>query len=156
MLEGRAGVFQNVKSTEFVGIPVLEVCEFLNAFECVEDVTMEGVAEVLVEWEEERKRRKREEEERRRKEAEEAAKRRVVISCKRDWDCVDKRVGALEVSNRCCNEVGLKELDLRGFVNLRELKVGDECFEYTKKVNICGLRELERVCIGSKSFRREG
>ena len=109
--------------------------------------------------EEERRRRererKREEEERRRKEAEEAAKRRVVISCKRDWDCVDKRVDVIEVSDRCCDEEGLKKLDLSGFVNLRELKVGNECFEYVKKVNICGLRELERMIVGSKSFTKE-
>ena len=109
--------------------------------------------------EEERRRRererKREEEERRRKEAEEAAKRRVVISCKRDWDCIDKHVRVIEVSDRCCDEEGLKELDLSGFVNLRELKVGNECFEYVKKVYICGLRELESVIIGSRSFRRD-
>ena len=68
---------------------------------------------------------------------------------------MDKRVGVIEVSNGCCHEEGLKELDLRGFVNLRELKVGDECFEYVKKVNICGLRELERMIVGSKSFTKE-
>ena len=93
-----------------------------------------------------------------RKEREEAAamaRRKVVISCKRDWDCIDKRVGAIEVSYGCCNEEGLKELDLRGFVNLRELKVGSKCFEYVKKVNICGLKELERMIVGSKSFTKE-
>ena len=137
-----------MKSAEFVGIPVLEMCELPNACECVEDVTMEGVAGVLVEWEEERKRREREE-------AAAMARRKAVISCKRDWDCVDKRVGVIEVSDGCCNEEGLKELDLSGFVNLRELKVGDECFENVKEVKLIGLSELERVCIGSKSFRRD-
>ena len=135
--------------------------------------------------EEEERRKKREEEEQRRKEAEEAvmrrkeekerkrraveeerlrkereeaaamAKKKVVISCKMDWDCVDKHVGVIEVSDGCCNEEGLKELDLSRFVNLRELKVGSECFKYVKKVNICGLRELERMIVGSKSFRRD-
>ena len=64
-------------------------------------------------------------------------------------------VEELCVSDGCCNEEGLKELDLRGFVNLRRLKVGNACFEYVKKVNICGLRELERMIVGSKSFTKE-
>ena len=168
---------RNVKRVELVMIPLLVVCVIPSAFKCVEDVTMEnaGLLESVKELkeaierkrkeeeeerkrraaEEERLKREREEAERRRKEAEEAARRTAVISCKRDWDCIDKRVVELiEVSNGCCNEEGLKELDLRGFVNLRELKVGDECFEYVKKVNICGLRELERVCIGMNSFTK--
>ena len=64
-------------------------------------------------------------------------------------------VEELRVSNGCCNEEGLKELDLRGFVNLRELRVGIKCFEYVKKVNICGLKELERMIVGSRSFTKE-
>ena len=64
-------------------------------------------------------------------------------------------VEELRVSNGCCNEEGLKELDLRGFVNLRELKVGIKCFEYVKKVNICGLKELERMIVGSRSFTKQ-
>ena len=64
-------------------------------------------------------------------------------------------VEELRVSNGCCNEEGLKELDLRGFVNLRELRVGIKCFEYVKKVNICGLRELERMIVGSRSFTKQ-
>ena len=63
-------------------------------------------------------------------------------------------VEELRVIDGCCNEEGLKELDLHLFVNLRELNVGNECFEYVKKVNICGLRELERVCIGMNSFTK--
>ena len=104
---------------------------------------------------EEERRRREEEEERLRKEREEAAvmaRRRAVISCKRDWDCVDKRVGMIEVSDGCCNEEGLTELDLSGFVNLRELKVGNECFENVKEVKMAGLNELESVVIGMNSF----
>ena len=134
--------------------------------------------------EEEERRKKREEEEQRRKEAEEAvmrrkeekerkrraveeerlrkereeaaamAKKKVVISCKMDWDCVDKHVGVIEVSDGCCNEEGLKELDLSGFVNLRELKVGNECFSYVDEVKLIGLSELESVEIGSQSLTR--
>ena len=183
MVKGRIGVFRNVKRAELVLIPVLVICVIPSAFKCVEDVKMEnaGKLESMKELkeaierkrreeeerlrreeekrrraaEEERLRKEREEAERRRKEAEEAARRTAVISCKRDWDCVGKRVvESIEVSNGCCNEEGLMELDLSGFVNLRELKVGNECFEYVKKVNICGLRELERVCIGMNSFTK--
>ena len=153
-------MFRNVKRAELVRIPVLVVCVIPSAFKCVEDVKMEnaGKLESMKELKEaiERKRRE-EEEERLRKEREEAAamaKRRAMISCKRDWDCVDKRVGVVEVSDGCCNEEGLKELDLRGFVNLRELKVGNECFEYVDEVKLIGLSELESVEIGMNSFTK--
>ena len=137
-LRGRLKALRNVKRVEFVKIPVLVTCMFSSAFKCVEDVKMEN-ASMLEEVEE----------------LKEVERKKAVISCQRDWDCVDKRmVESIEVSDGCCNEEGLKELDLSGFVNLRELNVGDECFEYVKKVNICGLRELERVCIGMNSFTR--
>ena len=174
---------RNVKRVELVEIPVLVVCVIPSAFKCVEDVTMEnaGKFESVKELkeaierkrreeeerlrreeeerkrraaEEERRRKEREEAERRRKEAEEAARRKAVISCKRDWDCIDKRVGVIEVSDGCCNEEGLTELDLRGFVNLRELKVGKECFENVKEVKLIGLSELESVEIGENSFTK--
>ena len=168
---------RNVKRVELVRIPVLVVCVIPSAFKCVEDVTMEnaGLLEKMKELkeaierrrkeeeeerkrraaEEERLRKEREEAERRRKEAKEAARRKAVISCKRDWDCVDKRiVESIEVSDKCCNEEGLKELDLRGFVNLRELKVGNECFEYVNEVKMAGLNELKSVEIGENSFTK--
>ena len=173
-------MFRNVKRVELVMIPLLVTCVIPSAFKCVEDVKMEnaGKFESVKELkeaierkreeeerlrreeeerkrraaEEERRRKEREEAERRRKEAEEAARRTAVISCKRDWDCVDKRVGVVEVSDGCCNEEGLKELDLRGFVNLRELKVGNECFENVKEVKLIGMSELKSVVVGKNSF----
>ena len=167
-------MFRNVKRVELVRIPVLVMYVIPSAFKCVEDVKMEnaGKLESVKELKEaiERKRReeeerkKREEEERKRRAAEEErlkrereeaaaiARRKAVISCKRDWDCVDKRVGVIEVSDGCCNEEGLTELDLSGFVYLRELKVGNECFENVKEVKLIGLSELESVVIGRCSF----
>ena len=173
MLKGRIGVFRNVKSAELVEIPLLEACVLPSAFKCIEELKiengskLEGLRELkeLVEKkrkeeEEERKRkeeeeRQKEEEERKRKEAEEAAKKMAVIHGKSDWDCVNKHVGVIEVSDKCCNEEGLKELDLRGFMNLRELKVGNECFEYVNEVKLIGLSELESVVIGMKSFTKK-
>ena len=139
---------RNVKRVELVRIPVLVTCVIPSAFKCVEDVKIEnaGKFESMKELKEAIERRK---------EAEEAARRKAVISCKRDWDCVDKRVGVIEVIDGCCNEEGLKELDLSVFVNLRELKVGSKCFEYVEEVKLIGLRELESVCIGSKSFTKQ-
>ena len=61
-------------------------------------------------------------------------------------------VEELRVIDGCCNEEGLKELDLSVFVNLRELKVGNECFENVNEVKVIGLNELERVCIGMNSI----
>ena len=180
-LRGRIGVFRSVKRVEFVKIPVLVACVIPSAFKCIEDVKMENAGKFgnMKELKEAIERRRREEEERRRREEEERrrrqeeeerrraaeerkrkereeaaamARRKAVISCKRDWDCVDKRVGVIEVSNGCCNEEGLKELDLSGFVSLRELKVGNECFEYVKEVKLIGLSELESVEIGMNSF----
>ena len=43
---------------------------------------------------------------------------------------------------------------MSGFVNLRELKVGDECFENVKKVKLIGLSELESVVTGENSFTK--
>ena len=138
---------RNVKRVELVTIPALVACVIPSAFKCVEDVKMEnaGPFEIMKELKEAIEKKKREEEERRRK---------AVISCERDWDCVDKRVRVIEVSDGCCNEEGLTELDLSGFVNLRELKVGSECFEYVEEVKLIGLSELESVEIGMNSFTK--
>ena len=162
-------MFRNVKSVELVEIPLLEACVLPSAFKCVEELKienggkLEGLRELkeLVEKKrkEEEERRKEEEErerkERERKEAEEAAKRKAVIRCKSDWDCVNRHIGMIEVSDKCCNEEGLKELDLSGFVNLRELKVGNECFENVDEVKLIGMSELESVVIGMKSFTKK-
>ena len=163
-------MFRNVKSVELVEIPLLEACVLPSAFKCVEELRIEnggklesirelkGLVEKKRKEEEEEKKRKeeekrrKEEEERRRKEAEEAAKKKAVISCKSDWDCVNKHVGVIEVSDKCCNEEGLKELDLSGFMNLRELKVGNESFMHVDEVKLIGLSELESVEIGMNSF----
>ena len=63
-------------------------------------------------------------------------------------------VEELRVSDGYCNEEGLKELDLHLFVNLRELKVGNECFENVNEVKLIGLIKLESVVIGENSFTK--
>ena len=165
-----------MKSVELVQIPVLETCVIPSAFKCVEDVKMEnaGKLETIKEEirrkkeeterkREEKERKRIEEEERKKREellrkdrekAEEAAKKKAVINCKRDWDRLDKLVGVIEMSDGCCNEVGLKELDLSGFEYLRELKVGSGCFMCVDKVKWVGMNCLESVEIGNNSFTK--
>ena len=175
-LKGRVGTLRNVKSVELVQIPVLETCVIPSAFKYVEDVKMENAGKLEMMKEEIRRKkeeteRKREEKERKRIEeeerkkreellrkdrekAEEAAKKKAVINCKRDWDRIDKLVGVIEMSDGCCNERGLKELDLSGFEYLSELKVGSGCFMCVDKVKWVGMNCLESVEIGNNSFTK--
>ena len=75
-----------------------------------------------------------------------------MISTKNNWDRMDRTVEVMNVSDNSWNGKNLTELDLSGFVNLRELKVGNECFMYVNEVKIIGLSELESVEIGKNSF----
>lgn len=77
------------------------------------------------------------------------------IACVKDWDGLDRTVEAIEVCCHCCNDESVKGLDLSGFVNLRELRVGDECFKNAKRMNICNLEKLKWIRIGSYSFTKE-
>ena len=111
--------------------------------------------------EEERKRRekeerkKREEERRKREEMMALAKATVSVKCVGDLKNASCYVGVIVVASNCCNDSELSVLDLSRFVNLRELKVGDECFEYVNEVKLIGLNQLERVVIGKKCFTKK-
>ena len=161
-----------MKSVELVEIPLLEVCVLPSAFKCVEELRIENGGKLesirelkeLVEKkrkEEERKRReeerRKEEEERERKErereAEEAEK--IMTIHKLEEYIVDGRVGVIVLGDGCCNDKTFDKLDLRGFVDLRELKVGNECFMYVDEVKLIGLSELESVEIGMNSFTKK-
>ena len=75
-----------------------------------------------------------------------------IISTKNDWDRMDRTIEIMSMSDNSYNEEEMKELDLSGFVNLRELKVGNECFKNVNEMRIIGLSELESVEIGMNSF----
>ena len=75
---------------------------------------------------------------------------RIEITCANVL--LHNHVEELCVSNGCCNEEGLKELDLSVFVNLRELKVGSKCFECVNEVKVIDLSSLKSVEIGRSSF----
>ena len=110
--------------------------------------------------EEERKRReeaerKKKEEERKREEMMALAKTTVNVRNVGDLKNANSYIGVIVMSSYCCNYGELTVLDLSRFVNLRELKVGDECFENVKEVKLIGLNQLVRVVIGKNSFTKE-
>ena len=77
------------------------------------------------------------------------------VSSLATWNRLDSSFCIIVVKNNTCNESNMQILDLSRFVNLRELIVGDESLMYVKEVKLIGLRELESVKIGSKSFTKE-
>ena len=77
------------------------------------------------------------------------AKTTVSVKCVRDLKNASVFVRTVAIASNCCNDWGLSVLDLSRFVNLRELKVGDECFENVNEVKLIGLNALERVVIGN-------
>ena len=105
---------------------------------------------------EEAERKRREEEERKRREEMMAlAKTTVNVRNVRDLKNSSSYVGAIVIASYCCNDSELSVLDLSRFVNLREFKVGDECFENVNEVKLIGLNQLERVVIGKNCFTKK-
>ena len=169
-LMGKVRALKNVKSVELVGLPKLTKCMLLTAFRGVEELKMKNAGkleenEVLrevkkrreVEKEKEKEEEKRRKEEEKRKEELQIAKNVLTLNPNKsefsNANCY--RVGVMVVSDNCCNESGFVELDLKGFVNLRELKVGNECFMNVNKAKLIGLKKLESVVIGKNSFTKE-
>ena len=60
------------------------------------------------------------------------------------------------MSDYCCQNDYVKELDLSGYVKLRELVVGDCCFKSVDRLLVVGLNDLESVVIGCDSFLKKG
>ena len=180
---GKVRALKNVKSVELVGLPKLTKCVLLTAFRGVEELKMKNAGkleenevlrevkrrrEVEEEKEKEEEKRRKEEEKRKKKEEkrrEEEEKRKEELQIAKNVLTVTNkgefsnancyRVGVMVVSDNCCNERGFIELDFAEFVNLRELNVGDECFENVNEVKLIGLSQLERVVIGKKSFTKK-
>ena len=50
----------------------------------------------------------------------------------------------------------LKVMDLTGFVNLTEIRIGSHCCKTVEEVNIVGLFLLTKIIIGEDSFTKEG
>ena len=61
----------------------------------------------------------------------------------------------LVVSSNCCNGKKWSVIDFTIIPHLREIRVGDKCFDSVNEFKLIGLNELERVVIG-KSFNYAG
>ena len=64
-------------------------------------------------------------------------------------------VEVIEVEDNAYNGEEWSALDLSGFVNLKELRVGKGCFDNVNKLTVTGLSELKSVVIGMNSFTRK-
>ena len=103
---------------------------------------------------EEAERKKREEEREKREEMNALARTTGIIRSVSDLKNVNSSVLMIDIASNCCNDGKLSVLDMSRFVNLKELKVGDECFENVKEVKLIGLNKLESVMIGKNSFTK--
>ncbi len=77
---------------------------------------------------------------------------RVIVKCNKDFVLLDESVELIEVKNGMCNDVVFDEWSMEEYVRLRELIVGDECFQFVKDLKIVGLNALEKVEIGKQCF----
>ena len=123
---------KNAVEAEFVDLPSLVNCQFIDVFVSIHAVKVQNAGKM--------------------KEEMDVRKKPVTISSVYDLENVDVGVGVLVVDSGCCNDSGLRVLDFSRFCNLREVRVGDECFEKVDEVKLIGLNRLERVMIGKKCF----
>lgn len=151
MLDGRLNALRNVTEVELVSIPYLTSCVFVGAFKRVAKLTMEGASklEETPELREVKARQDREEAERRA--AEEASKHQFLLARNNSLTLPNNTIGVLVVSNGC-KSWGLGSFDLSGVTYLKELRIGDECFNSVNEFKLIGLKYLETVVIGKKSF----
>ena len=164
------GGLKNVKSVRMENAGKLESVKCLK--EVVEEEERKKREEEKRKKREEEERKRREEEERKRKEEEERKRREeaerkkreemmalekstVSVKCVGDLKNASCYVGVIVIASNCCNDSELNMLDLSRFVNLRELKVGDDCFENVKEMGLIGLSQLERVEIGKNCFTKK-
>ena len=77
---------------------------------------------------------------------------RVVLN--EENQLLHNHVEELIVENNSCNGLEWKGVDFSILVELRELRVGNECFENVEEVKLIGLDKLERVVIGESSFTK--
>ena len=77
---------------------------------------------------------------------------RVIVKNDDDFLLLDESVEVIEVKNGMCNDEAFEEWEMDEYVRLRELIVGDECFQFVKDLKIVGLNALEKVEIGKQCF----
>ena len=67
------------------------------------------------------------------------------------WGGVPLNVEVITIGNNKCNGAN-ERIDLSKYVNLKNVSIGNECFENQDVLNLTGLHSLERVMIGENSF----
>ena len=77
---------------------------------------------------------------------------KVIVKRNMDFVLLDEDVEVIEVKNGMCNDEDFDEWEMDEYVRLRELIVGDECFQFVKDLRIVGLNALEKVEIGKECF----
>ena len=77
---------------------------------------------------------------------------KVIMKNDDDFVLLDEDVEGIEVKNGMCNNEVFDEWNMEEYVRLRELIVGDECFQFVKDLKIVGLNALEKVEIGKQCF----
>ena len=77
---------------------------------------------------------------------------RVIVKCNKDFLSLDENVEVIEVKNGMCSNEAFDEWSMEEYARLRELIVGDECFQFVKDLMIVGLNALEKVEIGKQCF----
>ena len=76
---------------------------------------------------------------------------RVIVKSDDDF-VLDENVEWIEVKKGVCNNEAFEEWDMEEYMRLRELIVGDECFQFVRDLRIVGLNALEKVEIGKECF----
>ena len=108
---------------------------------------------------EEEEKRKREEEEKKRVEEEKRRVEEELRERKENGIVLNtEELNALPVNAKKlwvkkCEDYQNEVLDLSRFVDLKEIKIGDYCFNFVKEVIIVGLKRLETITFGSNSFQ---
>ena len=77
---------------------------------------------------------------------------KVIVKCNKDFVLLDEDVEVIEVKNGMCSNEAFDEWSMEEYARLRELIVGDECFQFVKDLMIVGLNALEKVEIGKQCF----
>ena len=77
---------------------------------------------------------------------------KVIVKNDDDFLLLDEEVEVIEVKNGVCNDEDFEDWEMNEYARLRELIVGDECFQFVKDLRIVGLNALEKVEIGKQCF----
>ena len=77
-----------------------------------------------------------------------------IVVMNEESQFLHNHIEELIVEDKCCNGREWTSFDFSLLFNLRELQVGDECFENVNEVKLIGLERVERVVIGKECFTK--